>query len=302
MTEFSDRDLPQFWKDADAASLQAQKETLNLNRMRLFGAVLATVGGTFSLMVSGWNLCAALSIVGFLMALIAELFLRGEQPEKDWYSGRALAESAKTLAWRYAVGGDPFSVDIPYEKSRSLMLERFKEITAAGADRIHPSLAGNQITAGMEALRNSSFEDRKKAYIDGRTKDQFDWYSNKATQARRFAKWWRRALLIGEISGICLAFFRLFGVWQIDWSAILASLVAAGAAWIGIRQYSQLDSAYTLAANELNLQITNLQNATEDEWWQKVADAEEAISREHTMWLASRASTRALGVKPPGQS
>lgn len=301
MTVFSDEDLPHFWKDADAESLKGQKETLALNRIRLSGAVLAAVGGTFSLTVSGWNLCAALSIVGFLMAFAAELFLRSEQPERDWYSGRALAESAKTLAWRYAVGGDPFPVDIPPEKARSMMLERFKQITEAGADRIQTSLAEDPITKGMEALRNSSFEDRKNAYIEGRTRDQFRWYSAKAVQARKFSKRWSRALLLGEIIGFSLAFFRLFGAWQIDLSAIVASLVAAGAAWIGLKQYSQLDSAYTTAANELNIQISNLQHASEGEWWQKVADAEEAISREHTMWLASRASTRALGIKTPGQ-
>ena len=74
----------------------------------------------------------------------------------------------------------------------------------------------------------------------------------------------------------------------LDFAGIIAAMVASGAAWLALKQYSQLTSAYRVAAGELAIQADVLNTVNEAEWPQAVADAEEAISREHTMWLASR--------------
>ncbi|MEU1012302.1 hypothetical protein [Streptomyces sp. NPDC005890] len=62
----------------------------------------------------------------------------------------------------------------------------------------------------------------------------------------------------------------------------------AGVAWFAVRQYETLGRAYTFAATELSIIHGRLSQADEDGWAQEEADAEEAISREHTMWRASR--------------
>ena len=67
-----------------------------------------------------------------------------------------------------------------------------------------------------------------------------------------------------------------------------AVTVAAGAAWMALKQYAPLAAAYTTTAGELSLQTRHLLETPEAEWPTAVADAEAAISREHTMWLASR--------------
>lgn len=36
----------------------------------------------------------------FIAALLVELWLWPVRPDKAWYDGRAVAESAKTLAWK----------------------------------------------------------------------------------------------------------------------------------------------------------------------------------------------------------
>jgi hypothetical protein len=67
-----------------------------------------------------------------------------------------------------------------------------------------------------------------------------------------------------------------------------AAALAAGSAWFAVRQYETLGRAYVFAATELSVIHQRLLLAGEDSWAQEVADAEEAISREHTMWRASR--------------
>lgn len=152
------------------------------------------------------------------------------------------------------------------------------------------------VTDGMRTIRASPFADRRDAYLVSRTAEQRDWYSRKAAANARKATRGRYALLLGELAAVVLAAFAVSNRSMPDFPGLAAALVAAIAAWIRVKQYSQLTSAYRVAAVELSLQEASLSAATDDTWAQAVADAEEAISREHTMWLASRGTER-LGGK-----
>ena len=56
-----------------------------------------------------------IAIVTFCAAILWRIFLLKERPEKIWYDGHATAESAKPSAWRYAVGGQPFGIELTDE-------------------------------------------------------------------------------------------------------------------------------------------------------------------------------------------
>ena len=65
-------------------------------------------------------------------------------------------------------------------------------------------------------------------------------------------------------------------------------MITAGTAWVAVKQFSPLASAYAVATKELGIQASRLLTVDEKDWPLLAADAEEAISREHTTWLASR--------------
>lgn len=90
------------------------------------------------------------------------------------------------------------------------------------------------------------------------------------------------------------AALRVFGGWDVDLAGLMGALIAAGAAWLAVKQFAPLASAYSIAARELALQADRLRHVTESDWSGTVADAEEAISREHTLWLASRTGRKPL--------
>lgn len=85
-----------------------------------------------------------------------------------------------------------------------------------------------------------------------------------------------------------LASGRVFGKWDIDSAGLLAVTISAGTAWASVKQYSPLASAYSITTKELGIQASKLKTVREADWALVAADAEEAISREHTTWLASR--------------
>ena len=287
-------DLPGLFHAADRASLIGQNATLRWNRVRLVGAVAAATGGAFSWAVAQIDGWAAVSLAGFIAALIAELMLLVQQPERDWYAGRAVAESTKTLTWKYSVAGAPFIETLPGSKARKLFVDRLEVVSAKGRDRIVvPSSLPAAVTGAMTALRGEPLSVRKAVYLRDRISDQQEWYARKAAWNKNRATVWRLVLIVGEVVAVAVAAGRMFGAWHTDWSGILAAVVASGAAWLGLKQHSELASAYSIAANELAMATERLREASEDDWPHAVADAEEAISREHTMWLASRSDRSA---------
>ncbi|WP_344650144.1 DUF4231 domain-containing protein [Cryptosporangium japonicum] len=285
----TDDQLPGLFRAADRASMAGQRYTLWWNQLRLGGAVVAAVGGAFSFMAGRFDLWGFVGLAGFLAALVAELVMLAQRPEQEWYTGRAIAESAKTLAWKYAVRGAPFDDTLPDKDARLLLAERLREVTAKAQGRVTvPTGPHAFVTEAMLALREQDLPTRRAIYLRNRVDDQRAWYERKAEANRRRAVWWQLSLVAGEIAAILIAAGRAFGIWEADWSGIMAALVAAGAAWLVLKQHSSLATAYAVTTNELGLAAEQLSTASDDDWSQAVADAEEAISREHTMWLASR--------------
>ncbi|WP_460702728.1 SLATT domain-containing protein [Luteococcus sediminum] len=99
-------------------------------------------------------------------------------------------------------------------------------------------------------------------------------------------------LVSAEVIALVLAALRVFGGWDVDLAGLMAAIIAAGGAWVAVKQFSPLAAAYSMAAMELTIQADKLRTIPEHDWPLVAADAEEAISREHTMWLASRTGKR----------
>jgi hypothetical protein len=141
----------------------------------------------------------------------------------------------------------------------------------------------------MASLRAAPLEVRRRAYLAHRLEDQRVWYRQKAKRHGRQAARWRGALLAAEVTGVILAFSRAVGWLALDLAGVVAAVVTAGAAWLAVRQHESVARAYTFAHGELTIALERLRDVRrEDAWAEEAADAEEAISREHTMWRASR--------------
>jgi hypothetical protein len=284
----TDSDLPGFWRSANAASLRGQAWVLRYQRGRLGGALLAALSGALTWKAGAVDLAAALIAAGFFIAFVCEIASWVHRPENDWYLGRALAESVKTLAWRYAVAADPFGPHLNENQAHDVMRERLSEILDETKERIVVETPAPEFTPKMEELRVKSFAERRDAYIQGRTEDQRKWYAEKAAHNRQRALLWRIALITAETIALVLATLRITTGWSINFAGLLGAFIGAGAAWMALKQYTTLASAYSTASNELAIQTGKLRERSESEWPLVAADAEEAISREHTLWMASR--------------
>lgn len=294
----NDAGLPGVWKNADEESGRGQLWTLRLTWMKVGAGVVAAFGGVLSWSIGKIDVAAWLVLIGFLVALVSELASWATQPERRWYEGRAVAESAKTLAWRYSIGADPFPIEMSRSEAEQKFRERMSAVADQVADRVVFDAEQTVVTSSMESLRASSFEERRAAYVEHRTRDQQRWYAEKARANRSYATAWRVTLIVAEVIAVVLATGRVFGGWTVDLAGLLAAVIAAGTAWVAVKQFSPLASAYSVATKELGVQASRLETVAEVDWPLVAADAEEAISREHTTWLASRTGRSALPPRP----
>ena len=286
-------DFPAVYRATDKNSLDAQRRLLVATKIRLVSLVGAAAFGVLTATKTFEDLGPILAAISFGCALVTELYLQKTRPDRTWYDGRAGAESAKTLTWRFVVGGRPFGKEeMSDSDAEMLLLERLREIVQSlkGVALVPPSTGFEQITEVMRNLRALSLGERRQEYLTGRIGDQRDWYASKAHWNDSRANTWMIGLGTGEAAGLTGAVLMAANVVEIDILGLVAAILAAGAAWIQTKQYQNLASAYAVASHELaDISSQAERAATEAEWADFVDQAEEAISREHTMWRASRA-------------
>jgi len=288
----SDVDLPQLYRAANEASLDGQRLYKRLTRTRLWLVVVAAAMG-----VTAWrvgtgqvDLLALVAVVAFALAFAADIHLGRSRPDKTWYDGRAVAESTKTLAWKYAVCADPFPVSLPVSEAGSALLNELQTIRVRYPALGLSPIVGEQITSWMRTLRSSPYKQRQDAYIELRLLDQEHWYESKARKFGKHANRWRLRLVGFEVVGVVLSLIEAFTTLNWAFAPLIAAIVAASVGWIQIQQYDQLSEAYSTTVSDLGDAHTKLTEAAADEtrWALEVNDAEEAMSREHTLWSAKR--------------
>jgi hypothetical protein len=286
----ADAELPSTFRAADATSLAGQRSAVRWRSAQLVLLLIAAVAGAFSWTIGDrFNVATLIAGGAFAAALICERARAATTPERAWYRGRAGAESVKTLAWKYAVAGEPFPAgssrtDEVFLVSLEGVTRSLDEVDWTGGEE-HPV----QITPAMRKLRASPLAERMAAYRKARIADQRKWYASKAAKARRDARRWSMVVTIATSIGLAGAILKTFGMSGLDFLGIASACAAAGAAWTQFRQHDSLASAYGVAARELAFIDERLAICNDEATWAHlVKESEEAISREHTMWAARR--------------
>lgn len=289
-------DMPLIQRAATANSQQAQRRFLRETSLNLTMLVIAAVAGGFTLRRGEVDWAGVIAAVAFFIAVFTRLDLLTGRPERIWYEGRAAAESAKTLAWRYAVGGEPFGIGTSSaDEADALLLRRLGEILTdlRGLHLVPPTEGGEQITPRMRALRTRPLPERTAAYASGRITAQRDWYAAKARWNRNRAQRWGVGLLGIELLGAAGAILKAADVLNVDLLGFAGAAAAAGTSWLQAKQHATLAESYSVTAHELAAVAARVQAPLTEEAWARFVDqSEEAISREHTLWRASRVEER----------
>lgn len=282
---------PALYRAVDVASIRAQSRyywSICIYSLLLIGAAGTAVYG---LQDTNSAIIAALLII---CSIFLTVYMVLQKDEDTWYRARAVAESIKTITWRFMMRANPYLDSEDVQAVKSNFKSRLKNILNEHkylAHELGGELASEeQITDEMCRIRNLQLEDRMNLYRTHRIDEQRKWYAKKSSYNKKRGNLWFGILITAQLIAIV---FVLLRVGYPEWAYWPAEVfvVSAGAAltWIQVKRFSELAAAYGLTAHELGVIRNDLESVIDENGFaQFVVDSESAFSREHTQWLARK--------------
>lgn len=233
-------------------------------------------------------------VLSILLASMAALTLRSivSDSERNWYVLRALAESIKRVEWRALMGS--------FGAASTIADSEIREIWKSMRDNLSSEIRllapghDNEIAEATSIVESTPFDKKKAIYREKRILDQINWYQTKAVvHIRR----WR---FLKSLATFLLLVVMALAIMNLSVGSMipaLLSVVAYATAENALGQNSSVASAYGVAADELREILSMVDSLPEAQWPQFVSDSEEAISREHGSWRASRELRRNPGLQ-----
>jgi hypothetical protein len=282
-------DYPAVYKEADNISNKIQKFYLWILKAFLFMLVISSIFFTYFdtiFVVKLINAVISLAIV--VLSFVFYLY----NFQGIWYNARAVAESIKTISWRYAVKAEPYN--IPDIDAKKCFLETSKNIIKMNhgfQQHIESEYSSYQaIPYNMTQIRQLSLKERFTLYHNNRVLEQKNWYSNKSKFNKKRSLLFFRLLIVVSLILSTLLFLSLKDTNENSFfpTGILLSIISVLFTWIQTKKYKELEKSYALAAHEIGFIETFEDDTDEKLFSDYVINAENAFSREHTQWIARK--------------
>lgn len=289
--------FPDLYQSADSVSQLAQRCYFSLQKCYIILLICGSVSAVSAM-------ATPIAIIGRVYAISA-LFLgasiilhwvsRVRRDDKVWFDCRAVAESTKTLSWRFMMKIAPFQGDD--STAIRLFVEMLKKIRKARPFSVQKHLAKRlnpdtqPVSDVMLDVRHMDTSQRHNLYLESRLHDQVAWYLRQAELNSKKESFWFWTISTIQTLAIGIAVVQIFlsGL-PINVIPFLLTCAASSVAWSQIKRYGELAQAYSLAVQELKEQQAIAANTIEESAFLTLVESiEETISREHTMWLARRA-------------
>jgi hypothetical protein len=291
--EVGNDDYPALFLAADCASTAAQRRHLAFTGAILLALVVAAGLGALSSVAPAARVGLAVASTSLVsLSFVLTAIRRALKPEKLWYGGRAVAESAKSMAWRYMTGADPYFISAPEVDGKFVadLKSLVKDSGELAVGLSHDYAERPQISPRMRAVRERDLAGRKRIYLDQRIADQRRWYGKKAGKSQAAVSWYFVLILVSQAAALAAGAYMISAP-ESKWNLIgvFSSLASALVAWLQVRQHEELAQSYAVAALELGfIEEQAVRVSSDQDFSGFVGDAENAVSREHTLWSARR--------------
>lgn len=289
---FEYQDYPCFYKIFDRYSLEGQKKYLLWIRIELLILIITSLIGLFPF--AGSKVLPILSSITFVLVIGVTFLIKYRKFEDDWYIGRAITESIKSLTWKYLVKGEPFGNKVPIsdeeidKRFNNLLKEIIKE-NKSFLKVSYPDDDGIVISDKMLSIRKLSFNERKLIYIEERVKNQRDWYITKAKSNKVKSNYFFWGIICIQFIAFVYSLILIKNSIIFNIVPLMTTIAVSLLTWLQVKQHQELSQSYAVAVNDINLILCNEKYINDEEKFEVfVADSENAFSREHTLWIARK--------------
>jgi len=289
MIEFKHEDYPALYQAADKVSNDIQATYMNLMRWNIFLLITAAI---FSFIGITSTIMAIFAAIIFIITIIINVVLMTKNYHDIWYKARSIAESIKTVSWRFMMKAEPFSLTEQEnnEKFRNIInkiLQGTSNITEKFDAKYHSMPL---ITTNMNKVIKSTIEDKILIYLTYRIQEQRNWYAKKTKYNQFWYKFWFFIMIILQIAAITIVLSRI-AYPEIKYLSpeILSVMITGILTWIQLKKYRELSASYSFTAHEIGIIESKIATvSSSSELSRFVQDAENAFSREHTQWVARK--------------
>jgi len=274
---------------AHAMATRAQKRSLLIGRLDIILIIVAAIVTAASVVAPApfVSILATLAAVAVALTFVRQVVEPRLPYQQHWARARAVAEDAKTMAWRYMMGVKPF--DDPDADAR--FIEELKNSAQApAAAPLNLTLSdGREITPSMTDVRALPAAERKELYLRHRLGEQIDYYTAKSQSYSQSARKWESVSNLSRLGALAVALVHIWIAAAAAPLQLFVALSASAQAWTELVKFRDLSDLYARTAADLVNERRALSVATTDETVAAcIADAETIMSREHGTWIAEK--------------
>lgn len=288
----NNNEFPPLFVDADRASGWGQRMHRRIFALNMVFIILGSILAFASELTGGLprQVAAAGAALVFLPGIVSSSIQRRLRDSQNWFEGRAIAETVKSLSWRYMMHIPPYDENDAHADAE--FADALNDIRHEGLGRafITATNTSAQITPKMREVRALPMLSRRDLYARERLHDQVAWYRRKAEFNRNRSRVWWRVSALAQILAIASAIGVVItpNPW-VNVVGIFGAIAAAATAWTQLSRHDELVKSYSMAAQELAV-IEDLTRAatSEPDLIEAVRNGESSVSREHTLWVAKR--------------
>ena len=223
----------------------------------------------------------------FALAIIFQVFMSVSRWEEQWKDLIEAGEKVRSLAFAYAVGGDPFplgtldnsSTDLAFQAALGEIVDSvamwLPQRGATGGD------AQVNITHTMRMLRAITLAERIEVYRS-RVGDQLMWYQAKARRVRQNNRLWNTVTLALQALALAALVAQSVGLLHLSIFGIASAIGGASATYAQNGRFSALSREYenqyrALAKSRAKLESLTSGHPTEPDWGPAVAATEQQL-------------------------
>lgn len=289
-------ELPALYRKAGRAALRARRRHDFILKLAYIAIVLGALVSAAAPLLGAYRAEAYLAAAGLLAgALLMTLVIEIGGLARHLYGARVLAESIRSISWRYMAKAAPFQPGLSaHEVDNRFMATLRVILNAREALRVLPGLepSTDEITERMRHIRAQPAAARAATYFRARIERQRAVHASLAAALRRQGLVLLTILVLALAAGLALGLLMAFRAdLPVRPLPAFAALGAAALGWASHRRNQEQFLAHRLAEYELGL-IAARQDFvhTDGELSRLATDAENALAKEHTMWAARRVS------------
>src|SRR5215210_4221665 len=159
---------PALYRAAEDASMGGQNTYKRLVQTDLALVVAGALLGALAFLVPKDYAAyfAAVAAIVLLGSVVAKFIAKQRSDDKEWFDGRAVAESVKSLTWRYMMRLEPFEDDATSDKKFIEELDAIREARSGLQYRVgSQDGSAEQISPRMREVRQMPVEERRDLYV-----------------------------------------------------------------------------------------------------------------------------------------